>query len=103
MNLKQARAKLDSVSKSTALKHPKVLVAELCVVVKFLLEEIDRVESSTMSVLSKRLPEDLVVDTPPPAKLPSIIPQPEKMPRFPSPNPIVLPPRKREGNAGDAK
>lgn len=102
MNLEQARAKLDSVSNSTAIKHPKVLVAELCVVVKCLLEEIDRIKSPMISVLAK-LPSEEVMRDPSPT-----IP-PKQLPFEPPPPPVHEPydpgllTRKRRGNAGDAK
>jgi len=41
MNLDQAKAKLKDISKSTGTKHPKVLVAELCSVVKYLLDKVE--------------------------------------------------------------
>lgn len=68
MDLEQAKTKVDSISKSTALKHPKVLVAELCTVVKFLLEEIDRIKSPIMNILPKRFPENFTTDTSPPER-----------------------------------
>ena len=52
MNLKQARAKLESISGSTATQHPKVLVGELCIVVKFLLDELDRIKSPVFTKLT---------------------------------------------------
>jgi hypothetical protein len=51
MDIKQAKTKLASISGSTASKHPKVLVSELCTVVKFLLDEIDRIKTPTMTTL----------------------------------------------------
>ncbi|KKN70873.1 hypothetical protein LCGC14_0426560 [marine sediment metagenome] len=102
MNLAQAKAKLNSVSKSTATKHPKVLVSELCAVVKFLLDEVDRIKTPILSVLPKRLPEDLVFrpqrrqppEEGPPQSTPS--PEPSRIPYDPDLK------RERRGNAGDA-
>lgn len=93
MNLKQAKEKLASVSNSTGTKHTKVLVSELCVVIKFLLEEIDSIGSSNF-VLPKVIREDS-----------------SKTPPWPRPNKTLpgLPgerygnDRKRDGNAGDAE
>ena len=39
MTLKEAQAKLDEISRSTGTKHVKVLIAELCVVIKYLLDD----------------------------------------------------------------
>lgn len=90
MDFKQAREKLDSVSNSAATKHPKILVAELCVVVKFLLDELDRIKSPIFTKLSKRLPKDMELG---PRIKPSYPDKPE--PQFPH--------RRRMGNAGDAQ
>ncbi|RLC89076.1 MAG: hypothetical protein DRJ03_00540 [Chloroflexi bacterium] len=105
MNLEQAKAKVADISRSTATKHPKVLVSELCGVVQFLLNEIERIQSPPVTILPKRLPEDLELDAdrPEPFELPPISPPPTGQPKFPSPNPSVLPSRRREGNAGDAE
>lgn len=112
MNIEQAKAKVDSIGKSTALKHPKVLVTELCVVVKFLLSEIERLQSSPITILSlpKRLPEDIKIDPPkrrstpqPPEELPTELPT--LLPPPPPPNKPYDPnlERKRRGDAGDAE
>lgn len=98
MNLEQAKAKLDSVSKSTAIKHPKVLVSELCVVVKFLLDEIDRIKTPIVSVLSEISSEDV-------RRKPILFPmrEPQSPPPHP-PYPKEEGPRKiRSGNAGDTE
>lgn len=50
MNLEEAKKKLDTISKSTATKHPKVLISELCGIVGFLLEEVGRIESPNITV-----------------------------------------------------
>ncbi len=92
MNIDQARAKLADVSRSTGTKHPKVLVAELCTVVKFLLDEIDRIKSPPISTLSqcKRPIEELPrVTTPPPSE--------EDPSKFYPDHPH------RKGSAGDAE
>lgn len=56
MNLEQARIKLDNISRSTAIKHPKVLVAELCVIVKFLLDEIGNSKNSMLHTHERDIP-----------------------------------------------
>lgn len=71
MNLEQAKMKLDSVSKSTATKHPKALIGELCAVVSFLLTEIERIKTPTMTFL----PQDSEVRHDPPL-LERRLPQP---------------------------
>lgn len=107
MNLEQAKAKLVDISRSTATKHPKVLVSELCSVIHFLLGEIDKIKSPTVSVLSKRLPEDLQLDPmkpigPPP---PPPLPPPPILDPIPHRSPPIADPirRYRKGNAGDAE
>ncbi len=97
MNIEQAKTKLASVSNSTASKHPKTLVAELCVVIKFLLDELDKIKLPTMTSLSKRLPEDLEISPRKP------IDQPIKPPPFAPPinDPAIR--KYRNGNAGDAQ
>lgn len=90
MNLQQAKAILDGVSNETAIKHPKVLIAELCNVVKFLLEEI---EKPHFTVLPKRRPEDL--KTGPYRTQPPWPDQPK--PEFPGL------PKRQISNAGDAE
>lgn len=102
MNCKQARAKLDSVSKSTSTKHPKILVAELCAVVKFLLDELDLIKSSSVFPLKitwsnkQVLPEDFEVK-----RSPNIQPP---WPDRPIKSPSINPPHPyRKGNAGDAE
>ncbi len=97
MNLEQAKKKLADISRSTATKHPKVLVSELCAVVQFLLGEIDRIKSPPITILPKRLSDDVKIDPPPRPKLPPG-PKPWKSP--PSYDPIK---RHRKGNVGDAE
>lgn len=65
MNIKQARTKLESVSKGTATRHPKVLIGELCSVVEFLLNELDRIKSPTITTLSTLPKPDAMRDPPP--------------------------------------
>ncbi len=99
MNIEQAKAKLNRISKSTATKHPKVLVSELCVIVKFLLDEVDRINTPT-STMSKHLLEDATGSISSPYK-PS---PPPSLPLSPSRSrPVNLPHPYRKGNAGDAK
>ncbi len=52
MNRAQAKAKLVEISHSTATKHSKVLISELCGVIQFLLEELERVQTPKMNVLT---------------------------------------------------
>jgi hypothetical protein len=100
MDLKQARNKLTDISQSTAIKHPKILVGELCVVVKFLLNEIDRIKTPSMSVLEQNLDPDLHKSIHTPPLIPCRPPWPDK----PKPHcPGYEPPKQREGNAGDAE
>ena len=54
MNVREAKAKLNSISKSTATKHPKVLITELCSVIKMLLDEADRVSANESPTVSCR-------------------------------------------------
>lgn len=96
MNLEQAKAKLASVSSSTATKHPKVLVAELCAVVKFLLDEIERIDKTPKFVTLEQLDKD--IQPHPPRSLP-ILPQENTPKRTP---PLRTGPF-RKGNAGDAE
>lgn len=103
MNLEQIRIKLNNVSKSTATKHPKVLISELCGVVKFLLDEISRIKSLPMTLL-KRLPEDIHLERLPPAD-PFVIspPPPPDEPVRDYPPERGYQPRKRYGNATEAE
>ncbi len=69
MNIEQAKAKLNSVNHCTGTKHPKVLISELCVVIKFLLDEIDGIRSSSskeliIPFLPKPQPKDVKADPP---------------------------------------
>ena len=64
MNIEQAKVKLNSVNNCTGTKHPKVLISELCVIIKFLLEEIDRINIPTVSLFPQRPPEDIEVNPP---------------------------------------
>lgn len=114
MNIKQARAKLADVSRSTGTKHPKVLVSELCAVVKFLLDEIDRIKSPPISTLSLSVSKDIDLDKRPIEELPRIMTKPpgEEDPSKFYPGPKHIGPIKsrplnpdhphRRGNAGDA-
>lgn len=110
MNLGQAKAKLDSISKSTATKHPKVLISELCAVIKFLLDEVGYIEAPKASVFSQKLPEDIeFTKLPIPIKWPDHLKKkpPGHQPQSPKLNPPRIKeegPRKfRSGNAGDAE
>jgi len=106
MNLDKIKTRVDEISRSTGTKNPKVLVAELCGVIKGLIGELEKIQNPPVTVLPKRLPEDLELPLKSePVELPPMMPPPtgEPRPQFPSPNPSVLPPRRREGNAGDAE
>ena len=92
--MKQAKAKLDTISKSTAKLHPKVLVGELCVVLKYVLDELDRIKSPTLTVLPMKSPHEADVKRDPP-------PRPRTSPWV---DPVLNPDRKdRKFNAGDAE
>lgn len=103
MNLEQAKAKLADLSHSTGIKHPKVLISELCVVISFLLDEIDKIKTPPFSVLKNRLPEDADATNQPSVKPPWKQWPDQPKPQFPSQTPDILPPTKRRGNAGDAE
>jgi hypothetical protein len=51
MNVEQAKAKLAEINRSTATKHPKVLVGELCGIIGFLLNEIERLNTTAVTVI----------------------------------------------------
>lgn len=87
MNLEQAKAKLASVSSSTASQHPKVLISELCAVVKFLFAELERIKTPIFTTL-KQQNEGVTLDPPRPQRTSS---------------PIQSPERRRQRNAGDAE
>jgi len=104
MNLEQAKKRVDEISRSTGTKNPKVLVAELCGVIKGLIGELEKIQNPPVTVLPKRLPEDLELPlkSEPVEEPPMMLPSSEEVPGFPR-QPRVLPPRRREGNAGDAE
>jgi len=52
MNRAQAKVNLAEIRRSTATKHPKVLIVELCGIVQFLLGELERIETPKMTVLT---------------------------------------------------
>lgn len=64
MNLDEAKKKLAVISKSTGTKHPKVLISELCHVVQFLLNEIDRIQIPSVTVLPTTDDSDTMVNPP---------------------------------------
>lgn len=122
MDIKQAKAKLDSVSKSTGTKHHKVLISELCSIVGFLIGEIEKINTPIFTTLevvqtdlpprvdsdpiSKTIPKppppppnETITKGNPPVEIPPMLPSaPYKTP--PIANPIK---RYRRGNAGEAK
>ena len=92
MDMKQAKAKLADINRSTGIRHPKVLVSELCTIINYILKEIDSIKSPPISLLSKQ-PRDSSVMTPP------------QTPGSPHRSPPVSDPvrRFRKGNAGDTE
>ncbi len=62
MNRVQAKAKLAEINRSTATKHPKVLISELCGIVQFLLGELERIETPKMTVLTNLPPNPYDLD-----------------------------------------
>lgn len=81
MNIQQAKAKLTDINRSTATKHPKVLIGELCGIIKFLLEQID---TTTMTLSARStIPMDV-------SKLPPVHP-PLKFPPNYQPRPPEYP------------
>lgn len=101
MDMKRAKEILGGVINGTAIKHPKVLIGELCVVVNFLLEEIDKIKTPIVSVLSKKFPD---IQPPWPDQ-----PNPDRQIGEDQPNPMKRIgedkpiPKRRMGNAGDAE
>lgn len=95
MNIEEAKAKLNSVSTGTALRHHKLLIADLCAVVKFLLDELERDNNPETLLHKKMLLENL--DNKKKANA-----------RFPWQKPIDepcqdIPQRRKSGDAGDAE
>lgn len=89
MNLEEAKKTLENISQSTATKNPKVLILELCNVIKYLLEQVDVIDLSRLG----HHPE-----TYGPEHTPPIINPLRRSP------PIINPSRPfRKGNAGDAE
>lgn len=99
MDLNKIKARVDAISRSTGIKNSKVLVAELCGVIKSLIGEIEKIKNPPMTILStledmpRNLPEDFgcPIQTEP-FELPPISGQPR-----------VSPPKRCEGNVGDAE
>lgn len=99
MNVGQAKSKLKDISNSTATKNPKILISELCSVIKFLLDEVDHINNSRVnSGIHKMLPEDIGID-------PVLKPWPKPPPvrEHPCLPGKKLSDRQRRGNAGDAE
>lgn len=96
MDIKAAKTKLIEISRSTGTKHSKVLISELCTVVRFLLDEIDRIKSPTLSVLSRRLHKGACLDPPRPLRT-QPFPNEDFPKRFPT-----IPPISNDITAGDA-
>ena len=117
MNLEQAKAKLTDINRSTATKHPKVLIGELYHVIKFLLDEIEHIkdndstddvikdirqppdesrrdDSPIITLLPQRSDEKITHDPPQhPEWPPNTLPPPPEKPHIPTPR--VLPGRRR--------
>jgi hypothetical protein len=94
MNLEQAKAKLESVKNSTGTKHSKALILELCSVIGFLMGELDRTKSPPTSVLPNTR-SDPGESVQPDVQIP--------WDRSTGDNPTRPTPRKRRGDAGDAR
>lgn len=97
MNLEQAKTRMTDIinTKHMKVKSSRALIGELCVIVKFLLDEIERIKTPTLTVL-KQMPE------PDPHKPIGPPPPPPSQPVF---DPPRTPPSSRpyrRGNAGDA-
>ena len=99
MDLKQAKAKLAEASRSTGTKHAKILIADLCSVIKVLLDEIER-----LKVLHTQIPplppwksEPTIIPDDRPTQLPNEVPQPQpwELPSTTRPRPRL--------NAGNAE
>jgi hypothetical protein len=58
MSLADVRKQLTAIGKSTNTKHPKVLIAELCGVLRALIDEIDRIDKKPFVVPRKFTPDD---------------------------------------------
>jgi hypothetical protein len=95
MDIKQARAKLTEASRSTGTKHAKILVADLCSVMKFVLDEIERIDISFVTV-SKL--EPLKINMNP--EIDPVVPWQDR-PTIHVPEYVL--PEIRDENAGDAE
>lgn len=98
MNVKEAKLKLAEITGSTNIKHPKVLVAELCSVIKYLLDEIEDIKKPTMT-LSQTIPSGPNPSLCNPVKLPSVSIPLRRNRSAPISDPLE---KHRRGNAGDA-
>ena len=92
MNLQQAKTTLGEISRSTATGHPKVLISQLCAVIAALIENLESPPLVELKKSKVRLHED-------PTKQPS----PYDLGSKPKDVPQYRNPKKRTGNAGDAK
>lgn len=101
MNIKQAKEKIASISKGTAIKHPKILIAELCSVINFLIDELQKNGDQKIVVSLKKSMEKMAGNN---DDLPDI--NFIKPPSYPDPMGPKYGQRKlnkRMGNAGDAE
>ena len=55
MNLEEIKAKVTEIGASTATKHPKVLIGELCSVIKSLVAEVERITTPIFTTLTQDL------------------------------------------------
>lgn len=86
MNLAKAKSKLAEASRSTGTKHAKILIADLCSVMKFLLDEVERLNEQSGSVYVgpgaiNPIPSKSPVDVDP--RIPSQPPWPDQPPNLP--------------------
>jgi hypothetical protein len=88
MDIKQAKKLITNISKSTGTKHHKVLIGELCTVIKFLLDEIERIKLPPMIVLKQSPDLDPMKPIGPPPPPPSPM------------DPLILPPEIAKPNLG---
>lgn len=92
MNLDKIKSKVDEISCSTGVKNPKVLIIELCGVIRSLIVEINKIKTSPTMVLPK---QQLMDDDEVPG-----FPITKAGPTYP---PIQNYPKQQNKNIGDAE
>lgn len=106
MSLEKAKKQLTSIANTTGTKYPKVLIAELCNVIKLLVDEIEQIKTPSLEVLTFE-DEGVNLDPHPSQRPISPIFDPDDVPENPSyhKSPPSYNPneRYRKGNAGDVK